>query len=109
MDWGLAKVLPQGGRVDEPRHDAGKIAISEIKTVRTGSDADASRPGSAMGTPAYMAPEQACGDIESVDERADVFGLGSILCEVLTGSPAYRGPTREAIHRKAIRGDTADA
>jgi eukaryotic-like serine/threonine-protein kinase len=109
MDWGLAKVLPLGGVADEPRHDAGETAVSAIRTVRSGSDADASRPGSAMGTPAYMSPEQACGEIDSIDERADVFGLGSILCEILTGSPAYTGFSRGAILRKAIRGDTADA
>ncbi len=109
MDWGFAKVLPRGGTADEPRHDVEEMAVSVIHTVRTGSEADASRPGSAMGTPAYMAPEQAGGDVDSMDERTDVFALGSILCELLTGSPAYTGPSRDAIFRKAIRGDTAEA
>jgi len=109
MDWGLAKVLPRGRTADEPRPDPEQAAVSVIRTVRTGSDADASRPGSAMGTPAYMAPEQACGDVESIDERADVFGLGSILCEILTGQPAYTGPSLQAIQRTAMRGETSDA
>jgi eukaryotic-like serine/threonine-protein kinase len=65
--------------------------------------------GSVLGTPAYMSPEQARGDIEAIDERADVFGLGSILCESLTGQPAYTGPSQEAILRKATRGETVDA
>ena len=47
-----------------------------------------------MGTPAYMAPEQARGEIDLIDERADVFALGSILCEVLTGQPAFVGQAR---------------
>ena len=56
-----------------------------------------------------MAPEQARGEIERVDERADVFALGSILCEILTGQPAFTGRTSGEIRRKAARGDTADA
>ncbi len=45
----------------------------------------------------------------AVDERADVFALGSILCEVLTGAPAFTGRTSAEIQRKAARGDTAEA
>jgi chemotaxis protein histidine kinase CheA len=107
MDWGLAKVLTQGGTTDELQ--AAEPAMSVIQTVRSGSEADASHTGEALGTPAYMAPEQAGGDVAAIDERADVFGLGSILCEVLTGRPAYTGPSSDAILRKALRGDTAEA
>ena len=80
-----------------------------IATVRSGSDVDDSQAGSVLGTPAYMAPEQAGGEVERVDRRADVFGLGSILCEILTGQPAYTGRAQPEVIRKAMRGDTADA
>ena len=70
---------------------------------------DLSQAGCVMGTPAYMAPEQARGEIDRVDERADVFALGSILCEVLTGQPAFTGRSPGEIQRKAARGDLADA
>src|SRR5262245_14172619 len=82
-----------------------------ITTARSGGDLDVelSRAGSVMGTPSYMAPEQACGEVEAVDERADVFALGSILCEVLTGSPAFVGRDSGEIHRKAARGETSEA
>ena len=62
-----------------------------------------------LGTPAYMAPEQARGEIDTLDERADVFGLGSILCEVLTGLPAYTGRSGVELYRMAERADLEDA
>ena len=92
MDWGLAKVLPRGGVVADAR--AGKEPPEEtvIATARERlGRADLSRAGSIMGTPSYMAPEQARGEIDRIDERADVFALGSILCEILTGEPAFTG------------------
>ena len=81
-----------------------------IATARSGSDDPGlSRAGSVMGTPSYMAPEQARGEIDRVDERADVFALGSILCEILTGEPAFLGRSPAEIMRKAALGDLADA
>ena len=109
MDWGLAKVLKEGGVADDERSRPPQNEVSVVRTVRSGSAVDDSQAGSVLGTPAYMAPEQATGDLDAVDERADVFGLGSILCEVLTGRPAYTGRTGHEVHRKAARGDTADA
>ena len=108
MDWGLAKVLKEGGVADEvPAQPV--PALSVIATVRSDSDDGDSHAGSVLGTPAYMAPEQASGEVDRVDRRADVFGLGSILCEILTGQPTYTGRTSAEIFRKAMRGDTAVA
>ncbi len=109
MDWGLAKVLDQGGVADEERSLRSQDEALAIRTVRTGSDARDSHAGSVLGTPAYMAPEQARGALDTVDERADVFGLGSILCEILTGHPAFTGKTVSELYRKAERADLGDA
>ncbi len=110
MDWGLAKVLPRGGVADDAQ--AGKTERQEtvIATARSGSDEPGlSYAGRIMGTPSYMAPEQARGEIDLMDDRADVFALGSILATILTGEPAFTGRTAGEIQRKAALGDTAAA
>ena len=108
MDWGLAKVLTRGGVADDAK--AGKEPDPEtlIATARSESDSDLSHAGSVMGTPSYMPPEQAQGEIDRIDERADVFALGSILAEILTGQPAFTGQNSGEILRKAARGDTRE-
>jgi serine/threonine protein kinase len=89
MDWGLAKVLtrPRDERREaEPAHAA-------VAEASTGPEVDLSRADRIMGTPSYMAPEQAGYGARRVDERSDVFALGSILSEILTGRRS-RGTTR---------------
>jgi serine/threonine-protein kinase len=106
MDWGLAKVLADPpSRKHQPAEQSGSV----VQTVRTTEPAQATQPGSILGTYAYMPPEQARGEIDRLDERSDVFGLGAILCEILTAQPPYTGPTREDLFRQALGCDLADA
>ena len=115
MDWGLAKVLAEGGIADEERASRAHQEPEDVTTIRTarstgsaGSYGTNTVAGSLLGTPAYMPPEQANGDIAHLDRRADVFGLGAILCEILTGKPPYVGRSDEEVRRKAANGDLAD-
>jgi tetratricopeptide (TPR) repeat protein/tRNA A-37 threonylcarbamoyl transferase component Bud32 len=109
MDWGLAKVLDQEGTADEEKAPRTSDGASAVRTLRCGSEGMESRFGSVLGTPSYMAPEQARGALDTLDERADVFALGSILCEILTGQPAFAGGSEAEVYRKAERADLSDA
>ena len=107
MDWGLAKVLRAGAATDGT--DAERPIQNGIDCGRDGSGVDASRVGSVLGTPAYMAPEQARGETVWLDRRVDVFGLGAILCEVLTGQPPYLAGVAGEIHELAAGADLSGA
>jgi tetratricopeptide (TPR) repeat protein len=107
MDWGLAKVLGE-----ERPANAEALATEETRawtefhlTPETGSHTQA---GSLVGTPAFIPPEQALGEIGKVDERADVFGLGALLVVILTGKPPYVGESFEAVRVQAARGKLED-
>ncbi len=108
MDWGLAKVLAAGGVADE-RKAKREAQETMIETVRNESNGSQSVTGSVMGTLAYMPPEQARGEVEQLDQRSDVFSLGAILFEVLTGRPPYVGETTSEVREKAAGGDLEDA
>jgi serine/threonine-protein kinase len=103
MDWGLAKVVGTA----EPASD--NEALSLIRTVRSEDAGAATAAGSALGTPAYMAPEQARGETATLDQRCDVFGLGAILCNILTGKPPFVAPSARDSHVAAMKGDLFDA
>src|ERR1700722_90297 len=110
MDWGLAKILRgQQPTVDPPADPEATIVE---KPKRTGERSDSTRSsvitghGTVMGTPGYMSPEQARGEVEVLDARSDIFSLGALLRFILTQkTPAGFAPrldrSLEAICRKA--------
>ncbi len=108
MDWGLAKVLAgDGAGPRRPAGDPDATLGTEVRSAR-GED-EATQAGSLLGTPAYMAPEQAIGAVDRVGARSDVFGLGGVLCAVLTGKPPYVGADAESTRQLAARAKLDDA
>ncbi len=93
MDWGLVKLL---GRVSptDPDNDMMSDAFSGEET----------QAGVITGTPAYMPPEQARGDIDLIGTWTDVYALGALLYKVLTGNPPYTGRNMLAILRQVDAG-----
>ena len=108
MDWGLAKRLlkDEGRLLKDQVHDAARVGASSLIDDHRSSE---TRAGTILGTPAYMPPEQARGDIDRLDERSDVFGLGAILCEILTGRPPYAGANMKEVLDKAMCADRTEA
>ncbi len=105
VDWGLAKVLSRGGTADEKRaRDIQTTSLTILETVRSDGSGSGSESmvGSILGTPSYMPPEQASGQVDRLDERSDVFALGAILCEILTGLPPYVGERDIVISAAAL-------
>jgi tetratricopeptide (TPR) repeat protein len=114
MDWGLAKDIGDRELPDEPRSaeaspepSPGMNPTQTIDYQPSGEAKDQTLEGQVMGTPEYMAPEQARG--EATDCRADVFALGGILCVLLTRKPPFRGTAAAEVIRRAAAADLAEA
>ena len=87
LDWGLAKIKGSEETIFV-RHDDEEIG----KTVF----------GQAIGTPSYMPPEQAEGNIGEIDEISDIYSLGAILYQILTGKTPFTGRTTDEIIQKVL-------
>jgi eukaryotic-like serine/threonine-protein kinase len=98
VDWGLAKrvvsgqlSVVSGEAVDSPRRETKVSAAAAGLPDTEVSPSDATQPGQALGTPAYMPPEQARGQWGRVGPASDIFSLGAVLYEVLTNHQPIRG------------------
>ena len=102
LDWGLAKVPAEDDVItaDGPRADDGVVGFGPVGFTKYGV---------AVGTPGFMAPEQARGENRRVDERSDVFGLGGLLAVILTGAAPFAHPDRAEVWRMNLVGDLAPA
>jgi serine/threonine-protein kinase len=81
VDWGLAKLVSQA----EEHSDLRKVEVTEA------ADMTVTQEGKLTGSPAYMAPEQADGQIGLLDQRTDIYGLGAMLFAILSGHPPHKG------------------
>jgi serine/threonine-protein kinase len=97
VDWGLAKATGRGDVVD-PGQERPLLPSAASGSLET-------RAGSAFGTPAYMSPEQAAGDLDRLGVRSDVYSLGATLYSLLTGHAPFEGDDAGEILRKVQRGE----
>lgn len=111
MDWGLAKSMcPKDFSIPDDlllksdvhqlwRHREPEQNLNTSNTLT----------GAVVGTLCYAAPEQIRGEADSCDPRLDVFCLGGVLCEILTGQPTYQGRSLKRLYRQASMAKTGDA
>lgn len=92
LDWGLAKDLS-----DESKH------LEESDPLLDSDRFDFTMEGKSIGTPSYMPPEQAEGRVDEIDKRSDIYGLGAILYEILTGEPPFAGSSATEILALVVR------
>ncbi len=98
VDWGLAKII------DRPDALADLDPEERVVTNRSQDSSKATLAGTIAGTPAYMPLEQAMGLRDKQGPHSDVYALGAMLYEVLTGEPPYRGETAEHVLRQVLQG-----
>src|SRR5262249_43582766 len=102
MDWGLGKELHEAAQAAPPALPLPGDEPGDPHVLGTQS-------GQVMGTLRYMPPAQAQGRVKDVDRRSDVFSLGAMLCEILTGHPPYEGESWEEVFAQAERGEVGKA
>ena len=103
MDWGVAKTLSAG-------EEARAIPPEPMAVARPEPERTTTSPGTVLGTHGFMPPEQARGEMDTLDERADVYGLGAILLALLTNREQPITPDTHGVGRaRRIDVDSAAA
>lgn len=97
VDWGLAKVI---GGAETPRVETEAGTGPELTT-----DSSMTQAGLSIGTPAYMSPEQAGGDLARIGPASDIYSLGAILYQLLTGRNAIEGKTLVEVLDRVKKGE----
>ncbi len=101
VDWGLAKPL---GVQRRESSSSSSDADPEPSLIPGGSNDGMTIQGSMVGTAAYAPPEQLSGNLAQVSERSDIYGLGAMLYELLTGQPPAQGHTLEEVIKSVVAG-----
>ncbi|NCC49668.1 MAG: hypothetical protein EOM20_00495 [Spartobacteria bacterium] len=110
MDWGLAKVMGQGWEGARAPTEQSELCLQldtkvmSLREDKVGASLK-TMSGRVMGTPGFMAPEQARADTDAVDFRSDVYSLGAILYSILTLCSSVKGKDIHTILRRIIQGD----
>jgi hypothetical protein len=100
VDWGLAKAVGRG-----PEAPGGEGPTEPTLLPRLADGSAETVAGAALGTPAYMSPEQALGRLEELGPPSDVYSLGATLYSILTGRPPIGGKDSAELLRKAQKGE----
>jgi serine/threonine-protein kinase len=100
VDWGLAKAIGH-----DPSPSPGTGSGEPALRPHSGDSSSETRMGVALGTPAYMSPEQAAGRLDLLGPASDVYGLGAMLYTILTGQPPVRGGGVAEVLEKIRKGD----
>ena len=101
MDWGLAKII--GTKEEYEELDAEKVSTVRSEDITTNT-----MEGTTAGTPAFMAPEQALGHVEKLDQTSDIYSLGATFFNALSLERPVKGKSTQDILQNAADGKIQD-